>query len=151
MAHAPKQDHNHNLDSIALNNLCFVSRLRVVSYSRTRCRKSETREQNYLLSIMPMQVYNTPFRSRMGTGPPSPPRRPGACHRRFFSLVVGAPKSPHRLLGGLSSMFLIVDGGRSRISSTTSHGDRHRCFLALMVGAPGSLALPPRGSVVDVS
>jgi hypothetical protein len=39
-------------------------------------------------------------------------------------------------------MFLSVDGGRSWIfSSGTSQGVCHRCFLALMVDAPGSLAL----------
>jgi hypothetical protein len=49
-------------------------------------------------------------------------------------------------------MFLSVDGGRSRIfSSGTTQGARRRHFLALMVGATGSLAsAPPRGPIVDV-
>jgi hypothetical protein len=29
-------------------------------------------------------------------------------------------------------------------------GECHRCFIALMVGAPGSLSLPPRGATADV-
>jgi hypothetical protein len=43
-------------------------------------------------------------------------------------------------------MFSNVDGERSRISSSgTSQGGRHRYFLMLMVGAPGSPApTPPR-------
>jgi hypothetical protein len=46
-------------------------------------------------------------------------------------------------------MFSSVDGGRFQISSSgTSQGGRHQRFLALMVGAPKSLALaPPRGAV----
>jgi hypothetical protein len=50
-------------------------------------------------------------------------------------------------------MFLSIDGGRSRISnSSTSHGARRRHFLALMVGAPRSTAPAPfRGPVIDVS
>jgi hypothetical protein len=42
-----KQGHNHNLDSVVLNYPCPVSRLRVVSYNRTKCRESGTCEQNY--------------------------------------------------------------------------------------------------------
>jgi hypothetical protein len=44
-------------------------------------------------------------------------------------------------------MFLSVDGGRSRVySSSTSKGGSHRSFLALMVDAPGSpVPAPPRG------
>jgi hypothetical protein len=53
--------------------------------------------------------------------------------------------------GDSSSTFLSIDGGRSWISSSdTSQGVRHRHFLALMVDALGSPALPPRGSAVDV-
>jgi hypothetical protein len=44
-----------------------------------------------------------------------------------------------------------VDGGRSRISVSTSQGARCRHFLALVLGAPESPALtPPRGSTVNV-
>jgi hypothetical protein len=48
---------------------------------------------------------------------------------------------------GPSSMFSNVDGGRSRIfSSSTSQEARYRCFLTLVVSALGSLApAPPRG------
>jgi hypothetical protein len=38
-----------------------------MSHKRTKCRENETREQNYFLSIMPMQVYSTPLESWMGT------------------------------------------------------------------------------------
>jgi hypothetical protein len=61
-------------------------------------------------------------------GPPAlaPPEGPlsGARHRRFLVLMVGAPR-PSALAppGGLPSMFLSVDGGRFRItSSDTSRG-----------------------------
>jgi hypothetical protein len=49
-------------------------------------------------------------------------------------------------------MFLSIDDGRSRIpSSDISQETRRQRFLALMVGAPGSLApTPPRGSAVDI-
>jgi hypothetical protein len=70
MTHAPEQGHNHKLNGVALNNTCPVSRLRVVSHSRTRCRESGTHEQNYFLSFILMQVYNTPFGSPMEIGPP---------------------------------------------------------------------------------
>jgi hypothetical protein len=44
-------------------------------------------------------------------------------------------------------MFLSIDGGRSRISSSyTSQGAHHRHFLVLMVGASGSLTSPLRGA-----
>jgi hypothetical protein len=44
-------------------------------------------------------------------------------------------------------MFLNVDGGHSRVyNSDTSQRVQRRCFLALMVDAPGSPApAPPRG------
>jgi hypothetical protein len=45
----PEQDHNHNLDSVALNYSYPVSQLRVVSHNRTRCRESGTHEQNYFV------------------------------------------------------------------------------------------------------
>jgi hypothetical protein len=49
--------------------------------------------------------------------------------------------------GGRASMFLSIDGGRS----STSQGARCQCFLALMVGAPGSPPpAPPRGPIVNV-
>jgi hypothetical protein len=50
-------------------------------------------------------------------------------------------------------MALSVNGGRFRISSSSNtKGVCRRCFLALMVDAPGSRALAPRkGPAVDVS
>jgi hypothetical protein len=62
----------------------------------------------------------------------------------FFVLMVGTPRSPSPPLRGPT-----VDGGCSRISSTTSKGARHRYFFALIVGTLGSLAPPPRGATVD--
>jgi hypothetical protein len=69
MAHAPKQGHNHNLHSIALNYSSPVSRLSVVSHNRTKCRKNATLEQNYFLSIMPMQVTTHILDLGWGPGP----------------------------------------------------------------------------------
>jgi hypothetical protein len=86
----PEQVHNHNLDSVALNYPCPVSPFRVMSRNRTKCRENGTHEQNYFLSIMPMQVYNTPLGSWIGTDPP----------------YGGLPRGPQ-------STFLSVDGGRS--------------------------------------
>jgi hypothetical protein len=77
MAHAPEQGHNHNLDSVALNYPCPVSRLKVISHSRTKYRENETREQKYFMSIMPMQVYNTPLGFTCGFAA-SPEVGPGA-------------------------------------------------------------------------
>jgi hypothetical protein len=108
IAHAPEQGHNHNLDSVALNYPRLVSLLRVMSHNRTKCRENGTREQNYFLSIMPMQVYNTPLGFQMGTGPP--PLR-------------GPPRGP-------TVDIFYVDDGRSRITnSDTSQGGRRRHFL----------------------
>jgi hypothetical protein len=47
------------------------------------------------------------------------------------------------LPGDPPSMFLSVDGGRSRISVSTHQGSHHQSFLALMVGAPESIAPAP--------
>jgi hypothetical protein len=68
-------------------------------------------------------------------------------------LDLGWGPEPLRALGGLPSIFLSIDGGRSRIfSSDTTQGARRRHFLALMVDAPGSpTPAPPRRPVVDVS
>jgi hypothetical protein len=75
-----------------------VSRLRVISHNITKYRENETREQNYLLSIIPMQVYNTPLVSRIGTRPPTGAKVP------------------------IVDIFY-VNGGRSQISSSsTSQG-----------------------------
>jgi hypothetical protein len=96
---------------------------------------------------------------------------PGARRRRFLALMANALGSPAPTpLGGPPSMFLSVDGGRSRISSFgiswgpavdvfSIDGGRSRIsssgpsrgpvvdvFLVLMVGAPGSPApTPSRG------
>jgi hypothetical protein len=85
-AHAPEQDYNHNLDCVALSYPCPINWLRVVSHNRTKCRENETREQNYFLSIMPMQV--TALLSDPGWGP-EPPRRPGGPPSTFFNVDGG--------------------------------------------------------------
>jgi hypothetical protein len=91
MAHAPEQGDNHNLDSVPLNHPCPVSRLRVISHNSNKCRETGTREQNYFLSIIPMHVYNTPFRSRMETRPPPEGGGAGGLLSTFFALMVGDP------------------------------------------------------------
>jgi hypothetical protein len=75
-----------------------------------------------------MQVYNIPLGSRMGTGPPPLGARVPAVD------------------------IFYVDGGCSWISSSgTSPMARCQCFLALIVGTPGSPSLaPPRGPVVNI-
>jgi hypothetical protein len=64
----------------------------------------------------------------------------------FFTLMVGAPGSlalaPPR---GAHRRRFYVDGGRSRISISTTQGARRRRFLALMVLAPVSPAPAPPG------
>jgi hypothetical protein len=107
MAHAPEQDHNHNLDSFTLNNLRLISQLRVVSHSRTRCKESETRQQNYFLSFVPMQVYNTLLDPGWKLDPPPLPT--GVC--------------------GPVVVVSCVDDGCSWISIITSQGGRCRRFL----------------------
>jgi hypothetical protein len=77
----------------------------------------------------------------------------GAHRRHFLALIGGAlPDLQLRHLTGSSlSMFFYVDGGCSRIFVSTFQGARCRCFLALMVGAPGSTApAPPREPTVDI-
>jgi hypothetical protein len=137
MTQGAEQGHNHNLDSIARNYSCPVSRLRVVSHNKTKCRENGNHEQNNFLSITHMHVYNNPLVSRIRTGPPppQPPAGPGCSPSTFFMLI-----------------FLSVDGGRSRISSSgTSQGARRRYFLALMVDTPGSPApAPPRAPAVNI-
>jgi hypothetical protein len=196
MTHAPKQGHNHNLDCVALNYLCPINQLKVVSHNRTKCRENGTREQNYFLSHT-YAGQSIPFGSRMGTGTPTGARGLSltffnvdgwrsrisvSTHRggpsstflnidggRFWisssSTPLGGPPSTFFSVdggrsqisvsthqGGLPSMFPSVDGGRSRISSSgTSQGTHHRCFLALMVTASGSLApTPPRRPTIDI-
>jgi hypothetical protein len=151
-AHAPEQGPKHKLDSIALNNPYPISRLRVLSHSRTRCRESKTREQNYFLFIIPMQVYNTPSGSRMEIGPSLSPLPPviGGLPLTFFALMVGTPGSPTAPPRGATltfftlmvsatvspsapprgppSMSLSVDGGRSQISVNTSQGGAINIF-----------------------
>jgi hypothetical protein len=70
----------------------------------------------------------------------------------FFTLKVGVLGSPSAPARGPPSIFLRVDDGCSWISSSDTHqGTYHRCFLALMMGAPRSLApTPPRGPVIDI-
>jgi hypothetical protein len=93
-------------------------------------------------------------------------------HRRFFTLIVGAPGSPSApargstidvvlMVGAPGSTALAppsgtvvdvcyVDGGCSRIFVSTSQGAHRRCFLTLMIDAPRSLAsAPPRWPAVD--
>jgi hypothetical protein len=97
-----------------------------------------------------MHVYNTPFVSQMGTGPP-PSRGLGVHHQCFLALMVGAPRSPALASPrGATVDIFYVNSGRSRISVSTRQGVHHRCFLALIMGALGSLApTPRRGATID--
>jgi hypothetical protein len=92
MAHAAEQIHNHNLDSVTLNYPHPVSRLRVVSHNRTKCKDNGTHDQNYFLSIIPMQV--TTHLSDPGWGLDPPRWEPGSPPSMFFTLMVGAPGYP---------------------------------------------------------
>jgi hypothetical protein len=47
MAHAPEQDHNHNIDSVALNYPCPVSRSGIIRHNRTKHRENGIRERSY--------------------------------------------------------------------------------------------------------
>jgi hypothetical protein len=64
--------------------------------------------------------------------------RQGACHRRFFNIDSGRSRISVNTYRGLVVDVFNVDGGRSRISISTSQGARRQCFLALIVGTPGS-------------
>jgi hypothetical protein len=96
------------------------------------------------------KVYNTPFGSRMETGPPPP-------HTGTWGATINVFK---------------IGGGCSRTFGTASQGGHRRCFLhwwwvlpdlqhilpggplsmffALMIVAPGPPAPPPRAPTIDV-
>jgi hypothetical protein len=99
---------------------------------------------------------------------------PGISSSMFFTLMVGAPRSPSAPTRGPPSMFFTlmvgapgsitpapprestvdvfyVDGGCSWIFISTHQRARHRCFFTLMVGAPDSTApAPPKEPTVDI-
>jgi hypothetical protein len=79
---------------------------------------------------------------------PAPPLRGHAVD--IFMLVVGTLKSPVAPPRGAYWRHFYIDGGHSWISVSTSQGACHRCFLALMLGAPRSPTPPPTGPVVDI-
>jgi hypothetical protein len=81
-----------------------------------------------------------------GGAPGSPSAPPGAHRRCFLTLIVGAPGSPTPPPKGLAVDIFSIDGGRSRISVSTSQGSRRRHFLVLMMGAPGSPSALSRGA-----
>jgi hypothetical protein len=75
------------------------------------------------------------------------------CYEREMNFYRGKSRICITLRGAHKGFSLLsVDYGRFRISSSgTSQGAHRRCFLALMVDAPGSTALAPhRGPAVDV-
>jgi hypothetical protein len=84
----------------------------------------------------------------METGPH---RGPKGSPLTFVALMVdafGSPLASHR---GPAIDICRVDGGRSRISVSTSQGSHRWHFLTLMVATPVSLALvPPRGAAIDI-
>jgi hypothetical protein len=125
-AHAPEQGHNHNLDCVALNYLCPVSRLRVTSHNITKCRRmGPVSRITFCLSCLCMFTTHL-LDPGWGPDPPAGARVPAV------------------------DVFY-VDGGCSRIfSSDTSQGAHRRRFLSLMMGAPGSSAsAPPWGLAID--
>jgi hypothetical protein len=133
--HAPEQDHNHNLDIVALNYTCPVSPQRIVRHNGTKHRKNETHERSYFYLCYPCWSHHT-CGSWMETGPP---RAPGGSMSTFAVLMVGAPGSPTPTPpGGPPLTFLSVVGGRSRISVSILPGARRQYFLALVVGTPRS-------------
>jgi hypothetical protein len=50
----------------------------------------------------------------------------GGRRQRFIALIVGAPESPSAPVRRVPSMFLCIDGGRSRIFGPASQGGRRR-------------------------
>jgi hypothetical protein len=69
MAHALGQEHNHNLDSVALNYPCPVRRRRIVRHNIAKCRESGIREQSYFYLYYLCRSQQS-FRSWLETGPP---------------------------------------------------------------------------------
>jgi hypothetical protein len=61
----------------------------------------------------------------------------------FVTLIVGTLGDLSAPARGAAIDICCIDGGCSRISVSILPGARHRRFLALMVGAPGSSALAP--------
>jgi hypothetical protein len=120
-----------------------VSRLRVITHNRTKYRKNGTCEQNYFLSIMPIQVPT--HLSDLGWRP-DPPSGPGGLPSTFLSINGRRSQiSDNASQGGRIDVFY-VDSGRSQISISTSQGPHRRCFLALMVDTLGPMSQPPRGA-----
>jgi hypothetical protein len=108
--------------------------------------KNGTHEQSYFYLCCPYRSQHT-CGSWMETGPP---REPGGPMLTFAALM-GALRYPSAPARGPVIDVCRIDGGRSRISVSILPGARRRRFLALMVGAPGSLAPAlPRGAAVDV-
>jgi hypothetical protein len=140
MAHVPEQGHNHNLDSVALNYPYLISRPRIVTHNRTKRRENGIHERSYFLSIILVQVYNTPFKSRMQTGPSTGALGPAV---DVFCVDGGHFRTSGITSQGATVDVFCVDGGLSWISGTASQGDPHQYFLALMVGATESSAPLP--------
>jgi NAD(P)H-flavin reductase len=96
--------HNHNSGSVTLNYPCPISRLRVISHSKTNFREAGPHELNYLF------IYHIHAGLQYTLQIPDRDRTP-----------MGAWGTP--------STFLSVDGRCSQISVSTSHGARRRHFL----------------------
>jgi hypothetical protein len=64
--------------------------------------------------------------------------------------MVGTKRSPAPAPPrGATVDIFYIDGGRSQISVSTRQGAYHQHFFALMMGALGSLAPPPRGATMS--
>jgi hypothetical protein len=103
MSHAPEQDHNHNLDSVASNYPCPVRRPRIVIDKRAKRREKGIDERSYFYLCCLCRSQ----------------------HMRGQQIESGPPRGTR----GSPSMFFCVDGVRSRIFSSATQGVRCRRFL----------------------
>jgi hypothetical protein len=134
MAHPPEQVHYHELGSVKLNYPCPISRQRVVSHSRMRCR--EVGPVNRITFCLSNPCRFTAHLLDPGWEPDTP-WGPGGPPLTFLVLMVGAPTfSSITSHGGLSSTFFSVDGGCSWILWHHLPVAHRQCFWAFMVGAP---------------
>jgi hypothetical protein len=115
----PEQDHNHNLESVALNYPCPVRRLRIVRHNKARHRENEIREQSYFYLCCLCRSQHT-FGPWTEAGPPG-----GAATRCFQAKWWAFLDLRHCLPEGSPRNVSKLSGRHSWIFSTTSHWVRH--------------------------
>jgi hypothetical protein len=69
MAHALEQDHNHNLDRVALNSPCPIGWLRIIRHNKTKHRENGICERSYFYLCCLCKSQHI-FRPRIEIGPP---------------------------------------------------------------------------------